>query len=245
LIIKSKKENTVKLDALFFGAHPDDVELNCGGTIISLVESGKRVGIADITKGELSTRGDLKTRKTETETASKILGISSRENLNIKDGGIRINDENIKKVIQIIRRYKPELVFAPYPHDRHPDHENASNLIRESFFYSGLVKIKTGNLEAYRPKRIIYYRNAYDAPVSFIFDITAAYKKKIEVLKCYGSQFYDVNRKEPETFISTKLFVYEVESRARHFGFKIGVEFGESYFSYDAVKVNTDTLFKI
>ncbi len=165
--------------------------------------------------------------------------------MNIRDGNIRINDENIKKVIQIIRKFKPELVFAPYPHDRHPDHVNTSNLIRESFFYSGLVKIKTGDLQAYRPKRIIYYKNAYDIPVSFIFDITDAYKKKIEVLKCYSSQFYNTKSKEPETFISSKLFEYEVESRARHFGFKIGVEFGEPYFSYDAVKVNSNTLFKI
>jgi len=213
--------------------------------VISLLESGKRIGIADITKGELSTRGDLKTRKIETNNATKLLGISCRENLRIKDSSIRVNDENIKKVIQTLRKYKPEIVFAPYPHDRHPDHVNTSNLIRESFFYSGLVKINTGGLEAFRPKKLIYYRNAYDAPVSFIFDITASYKKKIKVLKCYGSQFYDINRKEPETFISSKLFEYEVESRARHFGFKIGVEFGEPYFSYDAVKVNSDTLFKI
>ena len=210
-----------------------------------MVESGKNIGITDITQGELSTRGDLKTRNIETKAASNLLGISSRVNLNIKDGSIRINDENITKAIRTIRKYKPELVFAPYPHDRHPDHENASNLIRESFFYSGLIKIKTGDLEAHRPNKIIYYRNAYDVPVSFIFDITAAYKKKIEVLKCYSSQFYDINRKEPETFISSKLFEYEIESRARHFGFKIGVEFGEPYFSYDAVKINSETLFRI
>lgn len=198
-----------------------------------------------MTQGELSTRGNLKTRNIETKAASNLLGISSRENLKIKDGGIRVNDYNIKKVIQAIRRYKPELVFAPYPHDRHPDHENASNLVRESYFYAGLVKIKTGDLGAYRPNKIFYYRNAYDVPVSFIFDISTAYKKKIEVLNCYSSQFYNTTSKEPETFISSKLFEYEVESRARHFGFKIGVEFGEPYFSYDAVKVNSNTLFKI
>ncbi|MEO6695323.1 MAG: bacillithiol biosynthesis deacetylase BshB1 [Ignavibacteria bacterium] len=230
---------------MFFGAHPDDVELNCGGTVLNLTASGKKIGIVDLTLGELSTRGDLKTRNKETEKASELLRISARENLKIGDGNIRINDENIKKVIVIIRKFKPEIIFAPYPHDRHPDHVNASNLLRESYFYSGLNKIKTPGLDAFRPKKIFYYRNAYDAPVSFIIDITASYKRKIEVLKCFGSQFYDQQNNEPETFISSKLFQYEIESRARHFGFKIGVEFGEPYYSYEAIKVNEKSLFEI
>ncbi|MEO8210347.1 MAG: bacillithiol biosynthesis deacetylase BshB1 [bacterium] len=235
----------MKLDTLFFGTHPDDVELFCGGTVISLCESGKKTGIADLTLGELSTRGNLNSRKKETEAASKLLGISVRENLKLKDGNIELNKVNREKVIRIIRKYKPEIVFVPYPHDRHPDHITAGNLIRESVFYSGLNKIKTGLLESFRPEKVFYYRNAYDIPVSFIFDVSSVFSKKLEVLKCYDTQFYNLNSKEPETFISTKLFDKEIEARARHFGFKIGVEFGEPYYSFDAVKINAATLFEI
>jgi bacillithiol biosynthesis deacetylase BshB1 len=184
-------------------------------------------------------------RKKETENASKLLGISVRENLKITDANIEINKINKEKVIHILRKYKPEIIFAPFPHDRHPDHINAGNLIRESVFYSGLKKIETKNLDFFKPEKVFYYRNAYDIPVSFIFDISSAFKKKLQVLKCYATQFYNSKSKEPETYISTKLFEKEIESRARHFGFKIGVEFGEQYFSYEAIKINSDTLFEI
>lgn len=221
------------------------MELSCGGTVIKLIESGKEVGIADLTLGELSTRGNLKLRAKETNEASNLLGISVRENLKISDGNIIINDFNKKKIISVIRKYKPEIVFAPYPFDRHPDHINAGNLIRESVFYSGLTKIGTKNLSSYRPRKIFYYKSAYDMPVSFIFDISSAFEKKLKVLKCYDSQFFNRKSMEPETFISSRLFEYEIESRARHFGFKIGVEFGEPYFSYEALKTDTQTLFII
>lgn len=230
---------------LFIGAHPDDIELNCGGTVIKLIESGKKVGIADLTLAELSTLGDINLRKKETDAASKMLGISVRENLKIEDGNIEINKTNKEMIIKVIRKYKPELVFAPYPLDRHPDHINAGNLIREAFFYSGLEKIKIKNSESYRPKKLIFYRNAYEMPVSFIFDISSVHDKKIEVLKCYESQFYNPISKVSKTLISSKLFEYEIEARARHFGFKIGVEFGEPYFSYDTVKINEKNLFEI
>ncbi len=195
--------------------------------------------------GELSTRGNLQSRNKETIAASSLLGISVRENLKISDGNIEINKNNREKVIRILRKYKPDIIFAPYPYDRHPDHINAGNLIREAAFYSGLNKIKTGKLESHRPEKVFYYRNAYDMPVSFIFDISTVFKKKIDVLKCYNTQFYNSNSSEPETFISTMLFDKEIEARARHFGFKIGAEFGEPYFIHDAIKINEDTLFKI
>lgn len=191
----------------------------------------------------------MSTRKKETLASSRLLGISARENLNISDGNIEINDSNRNKVVKAIRKYKPEIVFAPFPHDRHPDHIYAGNLVRDCFFYSGLSKIKSGNLKSFRPKKIIYYRSAYEIPVSFIFDISSVFVKKKEVLKCFGSQFYnpefDKTNKDKETLISSKLFEYEIESRARHFGFKIGVEFGEPFFSYDAVKVGSKNLFEI
>lgn len=230
---------------MFIGAHPDDIELNCGGTVLKLVESGKNVGIIDLTEGELSTRGNRRSRVLETSAASKLLGISFRENLKIRDGSIEINKINREKIIRVLRKYKPEIVFAPYPNDRHPDHIYAGNLIRESVFYSGLMKIRTGNLKAFRPGKLYFYRSAIDIPVSFIFDISSVFKKKLEVLKCYRTQFYDSESKEPETFISSSFFRNEIEARARHYGFKIGAEFGEPYYSYDAIRINDKTIFEI
>jgi len=247
LQIKKHKPNTetAKTDAMFFAAHPDDAELNCGGTILSLVNSGRTVGIVDLTLGELSTRGNLKLRKKETDKATSLLGIKFRENLKISDGNIELNNSNKKKIIEVIRKYRPEIIFAPYPMDRHPDHINASNLIRESYFYSGLSKIKTGKSEQFRPSKIYYYRNAVDMPVSFIFDISKTFKQKLEVMQCYDSQFYNAESKEPQTFISSKLFEQEVEARARHFGFKIGVEFGEPFYTDSDLKIESDTLFSL
>ena len=230
---------------MFIGAHPDDIELNCGGTVLKLVESGKNVGIIDLTEGELSTRGNRRSRVLETSAASKLLGISFRENLKIRDGSIEINKINRKKIIRVLRKYKPEIVFAPYPNDRHPDHIYAGNLIRESVFYSGLMKIRTGNLKAFKPGKLYFYRSAIDIPVSFIFDISSVFKKKLEVLKCYRTQFYDSESNEPETFISSSFFRNEIEARARHYGFKIGAEFGEPYYSYDAIRINDKNIFEI
>jgi bacillithiol biosynthesis deacetylase BshB1 len=233
----------IKLDALFFGAHPDDVELNCGGTVISLTGSGRKVGVIDLTRGELSTRGTLKTRDLETRQASKILGISFRENLKLRDGDITNDPVSRKKVISAIRKVQPEVIFAPYPFDRHPDHIQTGNLVREAIFFSGLARIKTGALKPFRPRRTFYYRSAVDIPLSFVFDITGTYEKKINALRCFKTQFHDVESKMPETFISTKLFEYEIESRARHFGFKIGVEFGEPFYCYEPLKAETESLF--
>lgn len=230
---------------MFIGAHPDDIELNCGGTVLKLAESGKNVGIIDLTEGELSTRGNRRSRVMETLAASKLMGISFRENLKIRDGNIELNKINREKIIRVLRKYKPGIVFAPYPNDRHPDHIYAGNLIRESVFYSGLMKIRTGNLKAYRPGKLYFYRSAIDIPVSFIFDVSSVFKKKLEVLKCYGTQFYDPESKEPETFISSSNFMNEIESRARHYGFKIGAEYGEPYFSYDAIRINDKNIFEI
>ena len=236
----------IKLDALFFGSHPDDVELTCGGTVIKLTEDGKKVGICDLTRGELSTRGNNILREKETKKASSLLGISLRLNLKIKDGDIQNNQLNRLKIIKILRQYKPVIVFAPYPNDRHPDHINASNLIREAVYYSGLRKILTTNLKEYRPKKIFYYRHAYDIPVSFIVDISDTFEQKMKVISCYESQFYSTKKsKEPETFISSKLFLYDIESKARYYGFKIGSEFGEPFYCSENIKINSQNLFEI
>ena len=237
----------MKLDALFIGTHPDDIELTCGGTVCKLADSGKKTGIIDLTKGELSPRGKLVQRKRETEKASKVMGIKVRKNLGLKDGNIINNSENRKKLIKLIREFQPEIVFAPYPSDRHPDHINASNLIREAVFYSGLRKIVTGKLKAYRPKKIYYYRHAYDIPISFIMDVSDSFEKKLEAIKCYGSQFYNpkYSKKEPETYISSKRFLDDIITRAKFFGFKIGAEYGEPFFCYEHLKLDVNSVFSV
>lgn len=236
-----------KLDALFIGSHPDDIEITCGGTLIKLVRAGYNVEICDLTKGELSTRGNLFTRAKETALADKVLGIKNRYNLNLKDGEIENSYTNRLKLIRYIRTIKPRLIFAPYPSDRHPDHINAGNFIRESVFYSGLDKIKTGLWKPHRPEHMFYYRHSYDIPFKFIFDISNVFEDKIKAILCYKSQFYNENYSgnEPETYISSKLFLQDIETRARFFGFKIGVEFGEPFFCYEDLKVNEKNIFDL
>lgn len=207
--------------------------------------TGKKVGVIDLTKGELSTRGTVASRKKETVAASGLMGIHVRENLGISDGNILLNEINKKKIITAVRKHRPEIVFAPYPLDRHPDHIHAGNLIKECIFYSGLKKIKTGKFKEYRPNKVFFYKSASDMPVSFIVDISKTFSKKLDILKCYSTQFYDPKSKEPETFISSKLFDKEIETRARYFGFKIGVEFGEPYYSYEPLNISPQTIFSI
>ncbi|MDD5362707.1 MAG: bacillithiol biosynthesis deacetylase BshB1 [Ignavibacteria bacterium] len=238
----------MKLDALFIASHPDDIEITSAGTAIKLVNDGKKVGIVDLTQGELSTRGNIKTRRTETANASKVMGIHYRTNLKLKDGNIQNTHANRLKLIKVLRETKPGIIFAPYPSDRHSDHVNASNFIRESAFLSGLQKIKTGNLEAYRPHKVFYYRHAYDFPISFIVDISDTYAKKMEAISCYASQFFktkNISADEPETYISSKLFWKDLDTRARFFGFKIGVEFGEPFFCFEDLNIQATNLLKI
>jgi len=251
----------MKLDALFVATHPDDIEITSAGTAIKLINKGKKVGIVDLTRGELSTRGTLQSRKIETAQASKVMEIHYRKNLKLYDGNIQNNSANRIALINVIRETKPEIMFAPFPADRHPDHINAGNLAREAAFLSGLKKIKTAAADVHRPKKLFYYRHAYDFPISFIVDISDTFKKKIEAIKCYESQFYKqgggkknisktVKGKsavsgEPETYISSKLFWQDLETRARFFGFKIGVEFGEPFFCYESIMLDVDSLFKI
>ncbi|MFA5011918.1 MAG: bacillithiol biosynthesis deacetylase BshB1 [Ignavibacteria bacterium] len=238
----------MKLDALFVASHPDDIEITAGGTAIKLINEGKKVGIVDLTRGELSTRGNLMTRKKETEAASKVMGIHYRTNLKMEDGNIANTKANREKLIQVIRETKPSIMFAPYPSDRHTDHINASNFIRESAFLSGLTKIKTGKLNAYRPQRVFYYRHAYDFPITFIVDISGTFKQKMKAIECYSTQFYksmSTSADEPETYISTSLFWKDLEARARFFGFKIGAEFGEPFYCYDTIRVSANNLLEV
>lgn len=232
------------LDAIFFSAHPDDVELSAGGTVIALVKAGYKIGIVDLTQGELSTRGNLKSRAIETKNASKVMGIHFRDNLKISDGNIENNEKNRRKIIEVLRKFRPKIVFAPYPKDRHPDHINASKLLTESFFYSGLPKIKT-RLQSYRPEKVFYYAQHFDIPTSFIFDISETYEQKIEAVKCYKTQFFTDHMKGPQTYISGKSFGDNLEARSINWGFRIGAKYGEPFFTESNLKVTEETLFKI
>jgi len=225
-----------KLDFLAFGAHPDDVELGCGATIAKLVSQGKKVGIVDLTRGELGTRGSAEIRTKETKEASKILGITIRENMDFKDGFFRNDEEHQLKIIQVIRKYQPDFVFCNAPDDRHIDHPKGSQLIVEASFLSGLTKINTddslGNAQMqWRPKNIYHYIQWKNLDPDFIFDVSGFHNTKMDAVKCYSSQFYDPKSKEPETPISTKNFLNFVQSRANDFGRIIGVEHGEGFIS--------------
>ena len=225
-----------KLDFLAFGAHPDDVELGCGATIAKLVSQGKKVGIVDLTRGELGTRGSAEIRTKETNEASKILGITTRENMNFKDGFFRNDEDHQLKIIQVIRKYQPDFIFCNAPDDRHIDHPKGSQLIVEASFLSGLTKINTddslGNAQMqWRPKNIYHYIQWKNLDPDFIFDVSGFHNTKMDAVKCYSSQFYDPKSKEPETPISTKNFLDFIKSRANDFGRLIGVEHGEGFIS--------------
>ncbi len=237
-----------ELDALFFAAHPDDAELCCGGTIASLVKAGKRIGIIDITKGELGTRGSVLLRKIEAKNATKILGMKIRENLGIPDGCIKNSPANRLKVINAIRKYRPKVVFFPHYNDRHPDHYNAHILVKEAVFYSGLSKIQTKGLTAYRPKRNINYMQTYTFEPNIIMDISETYQIKMNAIKCYSSQFFNEDIPEkpaPETFISTAVFMEFIEARAKFYGFKIGVKYGEAFYTEEKIKLTSHILLEI
>ena len=227
----------MKLDILVFGAHPDDIELGCAGTIISTIKSGKKVGVVDLTNGELGTRGNAKIRAKEAKKSAKILGLSVRYNLNLEDGFFEINKKTILKVIQAIRNYQPSIILANAPTDRHPDHGRAANLINEAFFLSGLVKIKTtfqGKTQlAWKPTYLFnYIQDKYIEP-NILIDISAHMNIKIESINAYSSQFYNATNKsnEPSTYISTPQFLQSVINRNGLFGKRIGVDFAEGFLT--------------
>lgn len=225
----------MKVDILAFGAHPDDVELGCGGTLAKLISEGKTVAIVDLTQGELGTRGTAETRAEESAAASEILGIKYRENLKMKDGFI-LNIENLQlEVVAMIRKYKPEIVFANAIEDRHPDHAKASKLVSDACFLAGLPKIKTdldGNKqEAWRPKQVFHYIQWKNIEPDFVMDITSTMDKKIEACLAYKTQFYDPESKEPMTPIATKDFLESLTYRAQDLGRLSGVDYAEGFTS--------------
>lgn len=225
----------MKLHILAFGAHPDDVEISCTGTLLKHIEQGYKVGIIDLTAGELGTRGSKEIRLREASEAAKKMGLAIRENLYMRDGFFQNDEEHQLRIIQKIRQYQPDIILANAPSDRHSDHGRAAMLVKEAAFLSGLIKIKTTlngkTQQAWRPKAVYHYIQDYHLEPSFVIDISPYFQKKLEVIKCYASQFYNPNSSEPETSISRKDFFEVIESKARLFGRAISTEFAEGFIA--------------
>lgn len=223
----------MKIDILAIGAHPDDVELGCGGTLAKLISAGKTVAVVDLTQGELGTRGTNFTRAEEAANASKILGLSARENLKMKDGFLQNSEEYQMQIVKIIRKYQPEIVLANAIDDRHPDHAKASKLVLDACFLSGLVKIETvgqgENQQPWRPKQVFHYIQWKNITPDFVIDISDFMEKKIEACLAYKTQFYDPNSEEPMTPIATKDFLESLTYRAQDLGRLSGVAFAEGF----------------
>jgi len=223
----------MKVDVLAIGAHPDDVELGCGGTIAKLISEGKKVAILDLTEGELGTRGTNETRAIEAKNAAEILGISARENLKMKDGFLINSEEYQLRIIKAIRTYQPEIVFCNAVDDRHPDHAKAAKLVSDACFLSGLIKIETEESgkkqEKWRPKQVFHYIQWKNLEPDFVIDISGFLDKKIESCLAYKTQFYDPTSTEPTTPISSKSFLDSITYRAQDLGRLAGVEYAEGF----------------
>lgn len=226
-----------EVDLLFFGAHPDDVELAAGGMVARAVRDGLRVGMIDLTRGEMGTRGTAATRQREARAAAKILGAKFREQLDFGDGNLRTGREEELELIELLRRTRPKLVFAPYPDDRHPDHTRTGRLVTEASFYAGLRARKTASV-AHRPQTVIYYLQNYMLPPSFVADVTASWKTKMRAIHAFKSQWHDPKSKEPRTFISNPEFLEMIEARGRHFGVLIGATYGEAFVTKQPPRVD-------
>ncbi len=226
----------MKLDILAFGVHPDDVELGCAGTLLVAKAQGKKVGIIDLTQGELGTRGTADTRKIEAANAAKVLGVDVRENLKMADGFFKNDEAHQKLIIQIIRKYQPEIILCNAPEDRHPDHGRSAELVSDAAFLSGLRKIETKDSNGtsqkeHRPTYVFHYiQDRYLKP-DFVIDISEFHHKKLESILCYSTQFYDATSTEPQTYISTPLFLESIKSKAMILGKQIGVGFAEGFIS--------------
>jgi len=223
----------MKCDILAIGAHPDDVELGCGGTIAKLISQGKKVVIVDLTEGELGTRGTAETRADEANAAAKLLGISARENLKMKDGFLNNSELYQIKIVEKIRKYQPEIVFANAIDDRHPDHAKGAKLVSDACFLAGLKKVETFDnkvlQEVWRPKHIFHYIQWKNIVPEFVIDITGFLDKKIEACLAYKTQFYNPESKEPVTPIATKDFLESLTYRAQDLGRLSGVEYAEGF----------------
>ena len=233
----------IKLDILVMAAHPDDAELSCSGTILSYIAQGKKVGIVDFTRGEMGTRGTPEIRLQESNDATKILGLHARENLGLADGFFQNDQASQLILMEVIRRYRPEIILANALEDRHPDHVKGAKLAIDACFLSGLRMIPTTDSHskseqaAWRPKHVYHYiQDRYLEP-DFVIDITEHWETKEQSIRAFKSQFFDPNSKEPNSYISSPDFLSFIQARAQEMGHKIGVKYGEGFQSQKTIQV--------
>ena len=238
----------MKLDLLAIGSHPDDVELGCSGTLIKEIKRGKKVGIIDLTQGELGTRGTITTRYQEAADAARIMGIDVRENLKMRDGFFKNDEEHQMQLIKILRKYQPEIVIGNILEDRHPDHGRGGWLIYDACFFSGLIQVKTfdengRHQEKWRPKMLLHFIQDRFYEPNFIIDISEVWEQRMEAIKAYKTQFYNPQSNEPQTYLSSPDFIEALTARARLLGKRIGVRYGEGFLSKKSIGLdNLDSL---
>ncbi len=232
-----------QVDILAFGAHPDDVELGCAGTLAKEISLGRKVGIIDLTQGELGTRGSVETRYREAAKASEILGLSVRENLKMRDGFFNNDEEHQLQVIKMIRKYRPKIVLCNAVDDRHIDHGKGAKLVSDACFLSGLKRIETvlegKNQEAWRPQVVYHYIQWKDLRPDFVVDITGFMDKKIAAIMAYDSQFYNPDSRDAVTPIATRNFLDSIKYRSQDLGRLIGTDFAEGFTTERYVAVNS------
>lgn len=237
----------MKLDILAIGVHPDDVELGCSGTLINEVKLGKKIGIVDLTQGELGTRGSVETRYQEAANAAILIGASVRENLKMRDGFFKNDEEHQLKLIQTIRKYQPEIIIGNILHDRHPDHGRAGHLISDACYLSGLAKIETkdenGSLQQkWRPKYFLQYMQDWYHEPDLLIDISDVFEKRMQAVQAYSTQFHSGEQNVsdgPQTYISTPDFLESVIARARMLGKRIGVKYAEGFITEKKIGIKT------
>lgn len=233
----------MKVDLLAFGAHPDDIEMSCSGIILSFTEKGKKAAIVDFTKGEMGTRGTPELRLKEATIAAEILGLSERHNLEIEDVYFEESHENIKLLVEQIRRFQPEIILANAPEDRHPDHGKAARMVEKAYFYAGLLNYETfwegKKQERWKANNLYHYLQDRELQPSIIVDVSPYWEKRMDSIKAYSSQFYDPNSEEKhETYLSSEKFWKFFEARARDLGHRIGVEYAEGLIQKRAIGIS-------
>jgi bacillithiol biosynthesis deacetylase BshB1 len=231
----------LKLDILAIAAHPDDAELSCSGTLLKMAAQGKKIGVLDLTRGELGTRGTAEIRDREAAAASEILGLQVRVNLGYKDGFFQNDEAHQRGIIEVIRRFRPDVLLINAPYDRHPDHGRSSALAHDAAFLAGLRRIETRFAgvpqEAWRPAKVWRYIQDQLIMPDFVVDITPHMERKLDAIRAFSSQFFDPNSTEPLTYISTPNFLEQIQARAREMGHLIGVRFGEGFVSEKPLRV--------
>jgi bacillithiol biosynthesis deacetylase BshB1 len=228
----------IKLDALAIGAHPDDVELGCGGTLLKLVSLGYRVGVLDMARGEMGTRGSAEIRAREAEAASRVMELTARDNLELPDGHIWLTEESRVKMVRKIRRYRPRVIFTHYWEDPHPDHVHTCQIVREAAHVAGLAKYDAeAGQERFRPQTVAHFMFPRTATPTFLVDVSEFAEQKHKAILCYRSQLHDPNSTEPETNLSSEAFLRRVEARQRFYGSLIAVEHAEGFIVREALNV--------